>query len=327
MNALVSILVPARNEEGTLPVTLPTVLAAAERLPCPAEVIVIAPGSSPVHARPPLVHPLLRWATTHELGKFEALRGGVACARGETLVLVDADVIVAPDSFIHLVQPLLANTADVVAGRIDLLPCGLTASQRLLERWALLSMIAWDLLRSEHPQFLWALPGAIYGMRRDLWPTSLMAPLVDDASVGLHAWEAGARFTYASNASIRTPAPARYRHWISQKLRSRRGWATLAQLRPAEVSQLQVSLRTALTQCTRGEPTAWLMQAQDHLLRAAARASPTLNPSSSGKWNPQRADSQWTAPALNSQDQADTRIANRNLELPEETRNVTRHDN
>lgn len=301
MTEYASILVPARNEESTLPITLPAVLQAAVNLPCPAEVIVIAPTFSPVHTQPPVHHPLLRWARTTKPGKFEALRVGIGAARGETLLLVDADVIVAPGAFRALMKPLLADTADVVAGRINLLPRGRTPSQRLLERWTSLSMTAWDRLRTSHPEFLWALPGAIYGIKRDLWPTSLLTPLVDDASVGLHAKDAGARFAYAPQASIRTPAPAHYRHWLSQKMRSRRGWARLGQLRPLEVHALESSLRRYLTDAATGDPTAGLMQAQDRILRMASHASLTMNSSLSDTWTPQRADHQWLATASDSQ--------------------------
>lgn len=295
MNTLnsVSILVPARNEEGTLPTTLPTVLRAASELPCPTEVVVIAPSSSPVHTTPPVSNSMLRWVPTVEPGKFRALQTGAAAAGGHVLVLIDADVVVEPNAFAHLLRPMISSYADIVAGRIDVLQQARTPMHRLLERWSSVSMNAWDLFRRAQPEFLWALPGAIYAMKRQFLPDSLLVPLVDDASVGLQAIEKGAAFAYAPDALVRTPAPSTYLHWMRQKFRSRRGWAGLAQLRQAEVAALERTFRRYLAIASRSEPTSWLMHAQDRLHRLTARASIALSPSASGSWKPTRADVEW----------------------------------
>src|SRR4051812_822626 len=106
MNGNVSILVPARNEEEVLPVTLPTILKAAAQLPSPAEVLVFSPASSPAHAAPPVCNPMLRWIVTRRPHKFEALRTGADAARGDKLVLIDADVIVGPRTVANLICPI-----------------------------------------------------------------------------------------------------------------------------------------------------------------------------------------------------------------------------
>jgi cellulose synthase/poly-beta-1,6-N-acetylglucosamine synthase-like glycosyltransferase len=208
----ISVLVPARNEELILPVTLPTVLKAARDLEQPAEVLVITPPTSPSLANPPISDPLLRWLPTPQPGKFAALRAGATAARAEILLLVDADVMLDVDALRWLAQPMLSGAADVVAGRIDLLTCASTPIQRLLERWMSLSLQAWHELRAERTDLLWALPGALYGIKRGLFPAEALVPLVDDVSIGLSAREAGATFAYCPAASVTTPAPLSYQH-------------------------------------------------------------------------------------------------------------------
>ncbi|MGH3939527.1 MAG: glycosyltransferase [Pseudonocardiaceae bacterium] len=289
----VSILVPARNEEGTLPTTLPTVLRAVSALSGRAEVVVIAPSSSPVHTNPPVRRSILRWVPTVETGKFRALQTGAAAADGDVLILVDADVMVEPDAFRQLLGPMISSSADIVAGRINVLQQAQTPMHRLLERWSSVSMNAWDLFRKAQPEFLWALPGAIYAIKRKFLPGSLLVPLVDDASIGLQAAENGATFAYAPDAVVRTPAPSTYAHWMRQKFRSRRGWAGLARLRHDEVEALERTFRRYLTIASADEPTSWLMHAQDWFHRLTARISIVLKPAASGAWKPARADDQW----------------------------------
>src|SRR5438034_91597 len=84
--ARVSVLVPARNEEGILPTTLPAILKAVRELPCPAEVLVIVPPQSPALNAPPVRDPFLTWLPTSQPGKFNALRVGADAAHGEFLL-------------------------------------------------------------------------------------------------------------------------------------------------------------------------------------------------------------------------------------------------
>lgn len=293
MQPRISVLVPARNEERTLPTTLPTVLKAIHNLAQQAEVLVITPPTSPALTDPPVRDPHLRWLPTPRPGKFQALRVGADAARGEILLLVDADVLVETDALQLLAQPILEGTADVVAGRIELLSCSSTPTQRLLEQWMSASLESWHLLRTDHPSLRWALPGAVYGIRRQLFPVETLVPLLDDASIGIHANDAGAAFAYVPGAAVRTPAPASYRHWLRQKFRTRRGWAALAQLRADDVGRLEATLRRYLIATARDVRTHRLMRTQDLLLRTAARQSLRFRPAPSGTWNPARTKEHW----------------------------------
>jgi cellulose synthase/poly-beta-1,6-N-acetylglucosamine synthase-like glycosyltransferase len=237
--------------------------------------------------------PILTWLPTLQAGKFNALRVGVDAACGELLLLLDADVLMEPEVLRILAEPMLTDAADVVAGRIDLLPFATRGPEMLFERWALLSFRTWHEVRSNHPDLLWALPGAIYGIKRTLFPAQPLVPIVDDASLGLHAKDSGANFAYAPGAVVHTAAPATWQHWVRQKLRSRRGWAALARLRPAEVADFEATFRQHLAAIASHDRTAPVMYAQDRVLRFAARQILRFQRSPSDVWNPGRGRRQW----------------------------------
>jgi hypothetical protein len=149
------------------------------------------------------------------------------------------------------------------------------------------------MFRKACPEFLWALPGAIYAIRRQFLPHGLLVPLVDDASIGLQAAKHGATFAYAPDAIVHTPAPATYSQWMRQKFRSRRGWAGLARSHRHEVTTLERAFRSFLRTAAAEEPTSWLMHAQDRLHKLAARTSVALNPPESAAWRSARRPGQW----------------------------------
>ena len=157
-------------------------------------------------------------------------------------------------------------------------------------------MNAWDLFRKAEPEFRWALPGAIYALKRQFLPRHLLVPLVDDASIGMQAATNGAVFGYAPDAVARTPAPATYSQWTRQKFRSRRGWAALAQVHHDDVTALERTFRRYLTMAAADEPMSWLMHAQDRLHRLTAHASVAVKPSSAGVWKPTRPQGLWRLP-------------------------------
>jgi hypothetical protein len=218
-------------------------------------------------------------------------------ARGELLVLVDADVLPAASAFRLVLAPLLAGRADVCGGRPRISPRpGAGGVARLLERWNATTLEAWHRLRMAHPDQLWALSGALYALRRDLYPATVLAPLVDDISIGLQAQEAGGRLAYAPGAVVHVLAPTSYWEWLRRKARNYRSVAGLRRLRPAEVDQLEAAFRGCLRQAAEGGPAAnWLLRCQLGVLHRGARASVRLRPPSARLWTPATTSKRWSA--------------------------------
>jgi cellulose synthase/poly-beta-1,6-N-acetylglucosamine synthase-like glycosyltransferase len=287
-----SILIPARGEEMTLPVTLPHVLREAACIPGSVEIVVIVPKGSTARSTAPS-DARLRWVETELPGKFQAIRAGAREATGDILILMDADVEPGPGSFGTLLAQIEVERHDVTAGRIVIASTTVSAEPPLLEHWSAISAAAWHEFRSAEVQHRWALPGAMYGLRRELLPQRLIAPLVDDASIGLHAARAGARFGYAPLATATVRPPHTWHDWNRQKLRSRRGWHALSRHHTAEVESLRSAFRQYLRQAAAGAPTARLMRAQDRALCLVARLSSGCDDALAGAWEPRRRREQW----------------------------------
>ena len=117
----VSVLVPAKDEAENLPLFMEQAEAAFRSSDARYEVIVIDDGSTDatwavlhtLQAR----YPFLR-AVRHraQRGIADALRTGYLNARGDVLVFYPADLQFKPEDIPRLVQPILADEADMVTG-------------------------------------------------------------------------------------------------------------------------------------------------------------------------------------------------------------------
>ncbi len=112
---LLSIIMPVYNEKKTIRESISTVLAVAYR----KEVIVVDDGSTDgtrdiletIH------HPDVTVACHDKnSGKGRALRTGIARARGDIILIQDADLEYDPAEYPTLLQPILSGKADVVYG-------------------------------------------------------------------------------------------------------------------------------------------------------------------------------------------------------------------
>lgn len=113
MRPLISIIIPAYNEEERLPKTL----MALSREPFWDELLVIDDGSSDRTCQIPLpvggrwiIHP-------RNLGKGRALKSGIEAARGEILLLLDADLEESAQHAKELILPVLEGAADAVVAQ------------------------------------------------------------------------------------------------------------------------------------------------------------------------------------------------------------------
>jgi glycosyltransferase involved in cell wall biosynthesis len=117
---LLSIVIPVFNEERWIEEILRRVLA-AERVGCALEVIVVddcsRDGTADLLARAAAQEPSLRVFTQEpNQGKGAALRRGFREARGQIVLIQDADLEYDPVDYPTLLRPILAGKADVVYG-------------------------------------------------------------------------------------------------------------------------------------------------------------------------------------------------------------------
>ncbi len=115
---LLSIVVPAYNEETTISKVLTALL---EELPDLHEIIVVDDGSKDqtpnIVTEFALDHPqvhLIRQPSNQ--GKTSALRTGFAASTGDIVIVQDADMEYDPVDIPPLIQPILQGKADVVYG-------------------------------------------------------------------------------------------------------------------------------------------------------------------------------------------------------------------
>jgi glycosyltransferase involved in cell wall biosynthesis len=114
---VLSVIVPCFNERPTIAELLKRVLA----VPIAKEILVVDDGSTDgsvavieaVAEREPSIR-LLRQERNQ--GKGAALRRGFAEARGEVVIVQDADLEYDPREFLRIIQPILNGDADVVYG-------------------------------------------------------------------------------------------------------------------------------------------------------------------------------------------------------------------
>src|ERR1051325_1082463 len=114
---VLSVIVPCHNERSTVAELLKRVLA----VPVSKEIIVIDDAST--DGSPEIVEEIARREPSIRLvrieknvGKGAALRRGFAEARGEIVIVQDADLEYEPREYPRLLQPILDGDADVVYG-------------------------------------------------------------------------------------------------------------------------------------------------------------------------------------------------------------------
>jgi len=114
-NPMISVVIPAFNEEKNIADVIEQTEASLNSLNLTYEVIVIDDGSNDKtrHYASNNGAKLISYLTNH--GKGYAIRKGLANARGQILVTLDADGSHRPDEIPKLIKPLLYG-ADVVIG-------------------------------------------------------------------------------------------------------------------------------------------------------------------------------------------------------------------
>jgi cellulose synthase/poly-beta-1,6-N-acetylglucosamine synthase-like glycosyltransferase/peptidoglycan/xylan/chitin deacetylase (PgdA/CDA1 family) len=215
----VSIVVPAFNEAVGIEQALRSL--AASDYPS-FEVIVVDDGSSDgtadVVERLQLPNVLvLRQANA---GKSAALNRGLAAARHDLVVMVDADTIFEPETLARVVEPLADPGVGAVSGNTKV-----GNRRRLLGRWQHIEYVmGFNLDRRLYDvlECMPTVPGAVGAFRRhaldDIGGISA-ATLAEDTDTTLAIGRAGWRVVYAEEARAWTEAPSSLRQLWRQRFR------------------------------------------------------------------------------------------------------------
>jgi cellulose synthase/poly-beta-1,6-N-acetylglucosamine synthase-like glycosyltransferase/peptidoglycan/xylan/chitin deacetylase (PgdA/CDA1 family) len=209
MNDPVTIVVPAYNEEKNIGAAVKSL--ARSRHEGGVEVLVVDDGSTDKTAEiiKNLRLPNVRLIEVPNSGKATALNTGVAFARTEMIVMVDADTVVEPDSIHRLIQPFADETVGAVAGNVKV------ANRRgLIGKWQHIEyVIGFNLDRRLYDTMgcIPTIPGALGGFRR----TALSQvgglsedTLAEDTDLTMAIHRAGWRVVYEESARSYTEAPA-----------------------------------------------------------------------------------------------------------------------
>jgi cellulose synthase/poly-beta-1,6-N-acetylglucosamine synthase-like glycosyltransferase/peptidoglycan/xylan/chitin deacetylase (PgdA/CDA1 family) len=221
VTAPVSVIVPAYNERTTI---APAVRSLALSAHPGVEVIVVDDASTDGTADAVAALGLgnVRVVRVPSGGKATALNAGIALARHDLLVMVDADTVVEPDSIHRLVKPFADPSVGAVAGNVKV------GNRRgLLGRWQHIEyVIGFNLDRRLYDTLgcIPTIPGALGAYRRqavlDAGGVSTQTIAEDtDLTMALH--RAGWRVVFEPSAVAHTEAPAT----IGQLWKQRYRWS------------------------------------------------------------------------------------------------------
>ncbi|GAA3785759.1 glycosyltransferase [Streptomyces phyllanthi] len=216
----VTVLVPAYNEEAGIESTLLSLLASThEQL----QIIVIDDGSTDGTAdlAEAIGDPRVEVVRKVNEGKAAALNTGLAHARYDIVVMVDADTVFEPDAVRRLIQPLAHPAVGAVSGNAKV------GNRRgLLAKWQHLEYVfGFNLDRRmfEVLECMTTVPGAIGAYRRD----ALVSvggvsedTLAEDTDLTMALWRAGWRVLYEESAIAWTEVPTS----LGQLWRQRYRW-------------------------------------------------------------------------------------------------------
>jgi cellulose synthase/poly-beta-1,6-N-acetylglucosamine synthase-like glycosyltransferase/peptidoglycan/xylan/chitin deacetylase (PgdA/CDA1 family)/spore germination protein YaaH len=217
-----SILLAAYNEERVIISTIAHLLDSD--YPAPMEIVVVDDGSkdqtyavvAAIAAREQRVK-LIRQANG---GKSTALNRAIQESSHQTLIMIDADTMVAPDGLRKLVAPLTDPTVGAVSGTIRV---GNTC--RWLGKFQDLEYVAAFEIDRRAQDFLGCIlvaPGALSAFRREaVEQAGLLTTdtLAEDTDLTLQLHRLGWKVVFAPRAYADTEAPEHVKALISQRFR------------------------------------------------------------------------------------------------------------
>jgi len=224
----VSVIIAAHNEEGVIGSTLECALS----LDYPAELLEILVGSDgstdgTVREAQGLGDPRVRViAFPERRGKLAVLKDCAAQAQGDVLAFTDANTILASDSLRALLRHFGVPSVGVVCGELRLRgPDGAPADEGLYWRYEKVLKI----LESRLNAVLGA-NGAIYAVRRELFPSVPDDLITEDFVIPMKVKEAGFQVVYDPEAVATEQMPATLSDEFRRRMRIGAGnWQALGQ--------------------------------------------------------------------------------------------------
>ncbi|MGK5696759.1 glycosyltransferase [Streptomyces sp. URMC 128] len=215
----VTVLVPAYNEEAGIGSTLRSLLASTHKQ---LQVVVIDDGSTDRTAdiAENMGDPRVEVVRQPNSGKAAALNTGLAHARYDIVVMVDADTVFEPDAIERIVQPLAHPAVGAVSGNTKV-----GNRRSLLARWQHLEYVfGFNLDRRmfEVLECMPTVPGAIGAFRRDavIGVGGVSEDtLAEDTDLTMALWRAGWRVLYEESAVAWTEVPTTVRQLWRQRYR------------------------------------------------------------------------------------------------------------
>ena len=221
---LITVLIPAYNEERVIEATLRSLGAAAyPRM----QIIVVDDGSEDL--TPQIVASLAQGDSRltllqqpRNLGKALALNVGIAAAQADYVIVLDADTIPDANFLKRVITPLLLGDADAVAGNVKV---GNREGRKIITLFQSIeyvSVLNTTRLVQGFSGTITTIPGAAGAMR----VTALRAlggysstTRAEDAELTLRLVNQGFRIVYAPQAIVRTETPSTWRSLYYQRIR------------------------------------------------------------------------------------------------------------
>ncbi len=218
----VSVLLAAYNEERVIASTISHLLEAD--YPADLEVLVVDDGSTDrtttVATAMAATDPRVRVISQPNMGKAVALSRALAEARYATIVMIDADTMVAPDGLRKLVTPLADPAVGAVSGYIRVGNTG-----RLIGKFQDLEYAGAFEIDRRAQDFLGCIvvaPGALSAFRREALDGAgpiTSDTLAEDTDLTLQIHKLGWKVVFASDAFADTEAPETIKALLSQRFR------------------------------------------------------------------------------------------------------------
>ncbi|MET9228900.1 bifunctional polysaccharide deacetylase/glycosyltransferase family 2 protein [Lentzea sp. NPDC003310] len=216
---MVTVLVPAYNEEAGIEATVRTILSST----WPVHVIVIDDGSTDRTSEvvQSLRLPNVSLVRQRNAGKAAALNTGLRHTRTDLVVMVDGDTVLEPETVANLVQPFADHEVAAVSGNAKV-----GNRSGLLGRWQHIEyVIGFNLDRRMYDvmQCMPTVPGAVGGFRVSALREVGGVPedtLAEDTDLTMALERAGWSVVYTEHARAWTEAPAS----LGQLWRQRYRW-------------------------------------------------------------------------------------------------------